>query len=172
MSEVVLKDIGLIKNRILPLLLNSNDVMEIILGKGYTNEQVWGNDDNDEDYGIVYRQVFPYLYIDDTQTEVLSYLCYEVDVPRIPTGTIKEMKIIVWAYCHKDCMKYSKKGFLGTRADILADAVERVLCDSNKFRIGKLHLDSVTYLNSVNKEYYGRQLIFTVPDFKAKQVRP
>lgn len=172
MSEVVLKDIGLIKNRILPLLLNSNDVMEIILGKGYTNEQVWGNDDNDEDYGIVYRQVFPYLYIDDTQTEVLSYLCYEVDVPRIPTGTIKEMKIIVWAYCHKDCMKYSKKGFLGTRADILADAVERVLCDSNKFGIGKLHLDSVTYLNSVNKEYYGRQLIFTVPDFKAKQVRP
>lgn len=172
MSEVVLKDIGLIKNRILPLLLNSNDVMEIILGKGYTNEQVWGNDDNDEDYGIVYRQVFPYLYIDDTQIEVLSYLCYEVDVPRIPTGTIKEMKIIVWAYCHKDCMKYSKKGFLGTRADILADAVERVLCDSNKFGIGKLHLDSVTYLNSVNKEYYGRQLIFTVPDFKAKQVRP
>lgn len=172
MLEVVLKDIGLIKNRLLPLLLNSNDVMEALLGKGYTNEQVWGSENDDNDYGIVYKQVFPYLYINDIQTEVLSYLCFEVDVPRIPTGTIKEMKIIFWAYCHKDCMKYSKKGYLGTRADVLADAIERELNDSNKFGIGKLHLDSVTYLNSANKSYYGRQLIFTIPDFKSKQVRP
>lgn len=171
MSEVVLKDIGLIKNRLLPLLLNSKDVMDIILGGEYTNEQVWGKDEDEEDYGVVYRQVFPYLYIEDTQTEVLSYICFEVDVPRIPTGTIKEMKIIIWVYCHKNCMKYSKKGFLGTRADILADAVERALYDSDKFGIGKVHLDSVTYLNSANKEYYGRQLIFSVPDFRVKQVR-
>lgn len=172
MSAVVLKDIGLIKNRILPLLLNSADILEALLGSGYTEEQVWGKEGDDDDYGIVYRQIFPYLYIDGAQTEALSYLCYEVDVPQIPTGTIKEMKIIIWAYCHRDCMKYSKKGFLGTRADILADAVERELCDYQKFGIGRLHLDSVTYLNSSNTAYYGRQLIFTIPDFKAKQVKP
>lgn len=165
---IVLKDIGLLKNRILPLILNSDDIMEILLGKGYTQEQVWGNEENDDDYGIVYKQVFPHLYIDDTQTTVLTYLCYEVDVPRIPTGTIKDMKIIVWAYCNKDSMRYSKKGYLGTRADILADAVERALCDSQKLGIGKLHLDSATYLSPSNKQFYGRQLVFTVPDFKAK----
>ena len=168
MPGTVLKDIGLVKNRILPLLLNSDDIMEILLGKGYTQEQVWGADDNDDDYGIVYKQVFPHLYIGDTQTEVLSYLCFEVDVPRIPTETIKDMKIIIWAFCNKSSMRYSKKGYLGTKADILADAVERALSDSQKFGIGKLHLDSATYLSSSNKQFYGRQLIFTVPDFKLK----
>jgi len=168
MSGVVLKDIGLLKNRILPLLLNSNDIMEILLGKGYTQEQVWGNDESHEDYGIVYKQIFPYLYIAETQTEVLSYLCFEVDVPRIPTGTIKDMKIIIWAYCHKKCMRFSMKDYLGTRADILADAAERALNETQKLGIGKLHLDSATYLSSSNKQFYGRQLIFTVPDFKVK----
>lgn len=165
---IVLKDIGLLKNRILTLLLNSDDIMEILLGKGYTQDQVWGNDENDDDYGIVYKQVFPHLYIDETQTKVLSYLCFEVDVPVIPTRTIKDMKIIVWAYCNKDCMRYAKKGYLGTRSDILADAVERALCNSQKLGIGRLRLDSATYLSPSNKQFYGRQLIFTVPDFKTK----
>lgn len=164
----VLKDIGLIKNRLLTYLLNSDDVMEILLGKDHTQEQVWGAEENDDDLGIVYKQVFPYLYIDETQTEVLSYLCFEVDIPLVPTGTIKDMKIIIWAYCHKGCMRYSKKDYLGTKADILADAVERSLGNSQKLGIGKPHLDSVTYLNSTNKMYYGRQLVFTVPDFKVK----
>ena len=78
------------------------------------------------------------------------------------------MKIIIWAFCNKSSMRYSKKGYLGTKADILADAVERALSDSQKFGIGKLHLDSATYLSSSNKQFYGRQLIFTVPDFKLK----
>lgn len=170
MTETVLKDIGLMKNRILPLLLSSTDIMEILLGKGYTQEQVWGADNNDNDYGIVYKQIFPYLYIDDTQTEVLSYLCFEIDIPRIPTATIKEMKLIIWVYCHKGCMNYSHKTFLGTRADILADAIERELGNSQKFGIGKMHLESATNLTSSNKHYYGRQLVFTVPDFKTKKV--
>lgn len=171
MPRTILKDIGLVKNCILPLLLNSNDVMEILLGKGYTEEQVWGNEENEEDYGIVYKQVFPYLYIDETQTKVLSYLCFEVDVPRIPTDTIKDTRIIIWAYSHKDGMRYSKKGYLGTKADILADAVERVIGDSQKFGIGRLHLESATYLRSPSKMYYGRQLIFSISDFRIKQVR-
>lgn len=168
MSTTVLKDIGLLKNRLIPLFLNSNDIMEILLGEGYTQEQVWGTDGNDEDLGIVYKQIFPHLYIDETQTNVLSYLCFEVDIPKVPTSTIKNMKIIIWAYCHKSSMRYSKKGYLGTKADILADAVERALSDSQKLGIGKLQLDSATYLSTTNTQYYGRQLIFTVPDFKVK----
>lgn len=116
---------------------------------------------------LVYTQVFPYLYVDDTQTEVLPYICLEVDIPRIPTHTIKDMKIIIWAYCHKECMKYSLQGYLGTRADILADIIERLLSGSDDFGIGHLHLESATYIIPQNK-YYGKQLIFTIPDFKVK----
>ena len=140
--------------------------MEILLGNGYTEEQVWGS--NDDDYGIIYKQIFPYLYINDTQTKALPYICFEVDIPRVPTSTIKDIKIIIWAYSHKDCMRYSQKTYLGTRVDILSDAIERVLRNSTNLGIGKVELDSATVMSSSNKNYYGRQLIFTIPDFKFK----
>lgn len=159
MDEVVLKDIGLYKNRLVSAILNSNNIIQLLLNKDtYSDEEV---DD------LMYTQIFPYLYVDGTQIEVLSYLCLEVNVPRIPTTTIKDIQIIIWAYCHKDCMKYSKKGFLGTRVDILADMVERELRDSDRFGIGKLRLTSVSHFFPNNK-YYGREMRFTIPDFKVK----
>lgn len=159
MDEVVLKDIGVYKNRLVSAILNSNNIIQLLLNKDtYSDEEV---DD------LMYTQIFPYLYVDGTQIEVLSYLCLEVNVPRIPTTTIKDIQIIIWAYCHKDCMKYSKKGFLGTRTDILADMVERELRDSDRFGIGKLRLTSVSHFFPNNK-YYGREMRFTIPDFKVK----
>lgn len=159
MDEVVLKDIGVYKNRLVSAILNSNNIIQLLLNKDtYSDEEV---DD------LMYTQIFPYLYVDGTQIEVLSYICLEVNVPRIPTNTIKDIQIIVLAYCHKDCMKYTKKGYLGTRADILADMVERELRDSDRFGIGKLRLTSVSHFFPNNK-YYGREMRFTIPDFKVK----
>lgn len=165
-NKTILRDIGLIKNYILTPILASNDVMEIMLGTGYTEEQVYGKEDGTG--GIVYHQIFPYLYIDDTLTQAAHYLCFEVDIPKFPTAVMKDMKITIWAYCRMDCMKYSKEGYCGTNADILADAVERVLRSSAPFGIGQIQLESVTCLNSENNNYYGRQLVFTFPDFKVK----
>ena len=62
-------------------------------------------------------------------------------------------------------MKYSKKGYIGTKSDILADMIERQLRDSDKFGIGKLQLQSVTHFFP-SKDYYGRQMIFYTPDFR------
>ena len=160
MSEgSILKDMGSYKNTLLSSFVESEEICELLFDKKpYTEQDV----DN-----LVYTQIFPYLYIDETQDEVLSYLCVEVSVPRIPTGTIKDMKLIVWAYCHKKSMQYSKNGYSGTKSDILADMVERVLRDSNKFGIGKLQLISCNHF-SPNSKYYGRELIYNIPDFKVK----
>lgn len=158
--ETVIRDIGSYKNHLITLLQNSQEICELLLGDNYSDEDV----DN-----MVYDQLYPYLYVDETQTEVKSYLCFEVDIPRIATATIKDMKIIIWAYCHKACMKYAVKGYLGTRVDILADMVERVFHDSRDFGIGKLRLESVTYFFP-NSKYYGRQMIYTIPDFAVKDL--
>ena len=156
-STSILKDMGSYKNTILSIFINSSEICELLFNKKlYTDEDV-------ED--LVYTQIFPYLYIDETQTEVLTYLCFEVDIPRVPTGTIKDMKLIVWAYCHKDTMKYSKRGYSGTKVDILADMVESQLRESDKFGIGKLQLLSCNYF-SPNNKYYGKQLVYNMPDFK------
>lgn len=159
MSEgSVLKDIGSYKNKLLSAFIASKDICDLMMFgiDSYTEEDI---------ENLIYTQIYPYLYTDDTQDDVLPYLCIEIDVPRIPTRTIKDMKLIVWAYAHKKCMKYSKKGYIGTRVDILADMVERQLRDSDKFGIGKLQLESVTYFFP-SKIHYGKQLIFTIPDFK------
>lgn len=121
----------------------------------------------DEVDNLIYTQIFPYLYIDGTQTKVLSYLCFEVDIPRIPSATVKNKKLTILVYCHKNGMRYSKKGYLGTKVDTLADMVECELRDSDKLGIGKLHLESVNHVFP-NNDYYGREMIFTIPDFKIK----
>jgi hypothetical protein len=155
----VLKDIGSCKQKILTAVVNDEDICGLLL-----NKKSYTEDDVD---GLIYTQIFPYLYTDETQTETLTYLCFEVDVPRFSSGTIKDIKMIVLAYCHKDIMKYSKKGYYGTRVDILADMVERKLRDSYDFGIGKPELVSVTNFFPNNK-YYGRQLVYNVPEFKVK----
>lgn len=160
MNESVLKDIGIYKNRLISLLLESPDILELMLGKEYTEIDV---------ENIVYKQIFPYLYVDDTQTSVKTFLCFDVGVARVPTATIKDIKIIMRIYCHKDCMRYSKNGYLGTRADILSDMIERQLGDSYRFGVGRLQLESVLPIY-LEKTYYGKEIIYTTPDFKTKKV--
>lgn len=160
-EQSLLHDIGLYKNRLINVFLNNSDICQLLLDEdNITSDSV----DN-----LVYSQVFPYLFVDNTQTQKLTYLCIEIDVPKVPTRTIKDLKLTIWAYCHKDCMKYSQKGFLGTRVDILSDMIERTLQDSNLFGIGKLHLDYVTRMFP-QSSYYGREMVFSIPDFKYKEV--
>jgi hypothetical protein len=159
----VLYDIGSCKQELFSSFINDPEICELLF-----NKKPYTDDDREK---LFYSQIFPYLYVGDeenqTQTETLTYLCYEVNVPKFPTSTVKDMKIIVWAYCHKDIMKYSKKGYYGTRADILADMVERKLRDSYDLGIGKPELVSVEHFFPNNK-YYGRVLVYNVPEFKVK----
>ena len=153
---MTLKDIGVYKNRLLTTIMSSEDVCELILGKGY--------DKTDVDEQLVYKHIFPYLYVDETQTEVKTYICMEVSVPRTHDFTYKDMNVDIWCYCHKDIMKYSKKGFLGTRADILSDMVDRLLNSSNNYGIGRLKLQSCIPIN-ISKTHYGRHLTYSCAEF-------
>lgn len=155
---MTLKDIGTYKTKLMSTIITSDDICELMLGKGYNQDTV------DDD--LIYSSVFPYLYANDTQVETKSFICMEVDVPRIANFSIKDMKIIIWCYCHKDkdYMRYSKKGYLGTRADILTDMLDRKLQSSRDFGIGRLQLDSVSFIPMGNK-YYGKQLIYSCSEF-------
>lgn len=141
-------------------LSQSQDICSLLLNKKDFTEEDTDN--------LIYTQIFPYLYVDDAQIEQKSYVCIEVDVPEIRTDAIKYMRITIWAYCYKDIMKYTKKGYVGTRADILADMVERTLRKyCNNLGIGNLQLTSVAWIKPQSK-YYGKQLIFSASDFKYK----
>ncbi len=78
------------------------------------------------------------------------------------------MQIVFWVCAHKKCMQYHTKDYIGTRIDILSDAVERALHDSKEFGIGKLNLTSVGYVFP-NSNYCVRELVFDVSDFRVKE---
>lgn len=162
---MILKDIGTYKDNVLNAFISSPQIGQLMLGDKYNAENAIDT--------LPYEHIFPFLYIEGTQDCTKSYLCFDVDIPIIPNVNIKNMRITIWVYCHKEIMKYSKKGYRGTRADILADMVERELGDDGRcmsFGIGKLRLESVTTLKSVNSNFYGKELIYTCPDFVRKQV--
>lgn len=161
MAETILQDIGLYKNAMLTTLLSSPDICECLLDKDDVTEE--------ECDGLLYSQVFPYLYIDETQYAAKAYICVEVDGAAFPTRMVKDMKVIVWVVCSKKWIPYSRKGYVGTRVDVLSDMIERLVRNSNEYGIGKLYLESVTYLANVNSKYYARQMVFTMPDFKLKR---
>lgn len=87
------KDIGKYKNTLVATIISSKDICETITGSNYEQECI--------DEKLLYRNIFPYLYVDDTQTNQESYICVEVDIPRTMNFTYKDMRIIIWCYCHK-----------------------------------------------------------------------
>jgi len=153
----ILRDMGSYKSNLITAFLNSEDICELLFDKQpYTMDDV---------QNLPYSQIFPYLYVDDAQTDATSYICVDADMPKAPTNAIKDMKVCIWAYCRKQNMKYAKDGYVGTRADILADMIERQLRESDKFGIGKLQLTSVEHFFP-NDKCYGKLMTYTMPAFK------
>lgn len=156
-------DVGKCKELIIEMVLNNNDICELL-----TDHCMDELTDEDID-NLINTQVFPYLYTDETQTDELTYLCFEINpVPEYNSHTVKDMVITVWAYCHKRIMSYFQKGYSGTRVDILIDMFERTMRDTYDLGIGKLEYNNTQQIFPNNK-YYGRAVTFTVPDFKIKK---
>lgn len=164
MAESTFKLIGEYKDNFIKAIKNNNDILESMLGTGYTEDDV---------NGITYSQLFPYLYVDETQQDAKSYICIEID-PAGKTRTMQQPTIYIWVYCHKSIMKYYKDGYRGTRVDILVDMVDRTirnLMETNprSLGIGELSFEKAPYFFPATN-YYGRQLIYTTSDFKLKKV--
>ena len=64
---------------------------------------------------------------------------------------------------------YNLLTFGMNRADVLTDIIERLLRDSDDLGIGKPSLDDISY-TVPQSSYYGRQLKYSIPDFKIKEV--
>ena len=158
MAESMLKDIGIYKDIIISNLI-SDDILELLLGKNYTEKQA---------ANVVYSQIFPFLYTEDVQTETKSYIGIDI-VPEESTRKVKNMTLVIWAYCHKDIMRYSKTGYRGNRADILSDMIDRKIRNLDNLGIGLLEFKKAPYFMPQTK-FYGRQITYSIPDFKVKEV--
>lgn len=162
MAQSVARDLAYIKATVISRLLKSDEFVKVMLRKEDFTDT--------ERYDMEYKQIFDYPYVDGTQEEVMSFVCVET-VCRGTNRTVKSMDLYIWIFVHRNCMKMDKTctSYGGNRADVLTDIIERLLRDSDDLGIGKPSLDNIGY-TVPQSSYFGRQLKYSIPDFKIKEV--
>lgn len=152
---------GKFKAEISGALYKNEDIRELLLGDT-------GDMNVAQIRSAFKEQVKSHLFIDDTITDAKSFIFYDVCFPYMRAQT-KTCRVIMYVMCHRDILEtYSKEGYYGDRADILAQMVEDTLINdeqiANSFGIGQLSLDSVDIYNSLR--FYGCIMTFSVPSFR------
>lgn len=110
---------------------------------------------------LMYKQVFPYDWIDGTTTQETSFLCYDVDVPGIINPAAKHVTIWVWVICHKNVMQTSQ----GVRRDRIAARVDELVNGSSAISgLGEIELVSVQR-RRVLDDFYCRELQYKAKDY-------
>lgn len=158
--KLTIKELGLYKTRIANALLKSDNIKDLMFGDTSNLSQ--------KDFLFEFKDhVNSHFFIDDTIKDTSTYIFFDVSLPRL-RPQVKTIQVYVWAICHRDILEnYTKEGYYGNRADILAEMIEETLLDEDivkEFGIGDLELDSVDIYNSTT--FYGRILAFSVNNFR------
>lgn len=161
-----LSELGAYKHKVAAIFANDPDIIDVLLGPvdddADTDEMLLGDDPNS--CGHIYE----FEYTPDINETTDSYLCMETVIAKAPTDTAYRVYLYVFAYCHKKIMQnYKKEWRVGTRADIMAENVDRLLNGNKDFGIGRLRLVSNDVYKPVNN-YYGRCLVYEAVDFNRK----
>lgn len=164
-----LEELGEYKHKVAGLLAQDPNIIEVMLGNvdddADTDEMLLGDDPNS--CGHIYE--FEYTpEINETQD---TYLCMETVVAQSATDATYRIYLYIFPYCHKKIMQtYKKEGMVGTRADVLAVYVDRLLNGNRDFGIGRVRLIENNVYKPVNN-YYGRSICYEVVDFNRKMGR-
>lgn len=118
----------------------------------------------EESESLVYKNIFPFYYIPETQTEAKSYVVLKVDFPRRIDKMYKNVRVYILIFCHQDIMQVQNAN--GTRIDLMSEVVESLFNTRDDFGFGEMVLSSDCEVN-INNTYRGREMIFTVEDFNS-----
>lgn len=159
--KITIADIGIFKEKIHTALYKSDDIKELLLGdlSGKTQQEI---------RSLFKEHVKSHLFIDDTIEETGSYIFYDISLPFVHPET-KLCQVNMYAIVHRDILEdYTKEGYHGNRADILAQMIEDCLLNDKEtslsFGIGPMIIYSVYPYNS--RRFYGVQLVLEVPNFR------
>jgi len=160
-KERSIADIGIFKEKIHTALYKNNDIKEVLLGDltGKSNSEIMKEFKD---------HVKSHLFIDDTIEETASFIFYDIALPFVHPQ-IKTCQITMYIITHRDILEnYSKEGYHGNRADILAQMVEDTLLNDEEvtrsFGIGPMEIYSLYPYNS--RRFYGVQVVIEVPNFR------
>lgn len=97
---------------------------------------------------LLYKNIFPYLRIPDTQKEASSYITMSVDMPKVSTKNyfFKDMMITINVIVNERIMEMPKS-FSATRVDYLAALINQVFNQNKNY--GNVPLEYVSDVESI-----------------------
>lgn len=161
-----LQELGEYKHKLASLFAKDPDILSVMLGNisedTDTDELLFGKDNDSPGH------IYEFEYVPDINETTDSFLCMETVVARAPTDTAYRVYLYVFPFCHKKIMQTCKvPGLPGTKADIMAVYVDRILNGNRDFGIGRVRLISnEVYKPTLN--YYGRCITYEIVDFNRK----
>lgn len=152
-----LEEIPEYKLDLLQEFLKNEDIIKYI---GNTSDNIYDPVD------LIGINVFPFPYVPDTETEVKTYICMDIYVPRVKDMLFKDVQIVVNIFSHKSMGTYKGK----SRVDLINIEVDKILNGNFDFGIDKVNLVSVLpYIP--NSKFAGKQIIYNVPNFNQRRCR-
>lgn len=129
--------------------------------------------ESDEADSVFDKYLFDYGYVDGTAEEASAYICVEAEVTKNISSTMKDMRLFVTIYCHKDFMHIDAtkfKGLSGNRRENLTRFVDNLLNGSDIFGVGELTLLSARVVPAP-VGFAAREMTYRVPDFREKRMK-
>lgn len=180
--------IGRYKDKIISLLLNSDDVITLINPE--TDERFEVEDVLLGDTFEIYNKkgelerinlqghIFNYLFVPGTTTEEKVFICIEALIDSVDNTYFNNFSMFIHVYSPKRLVRldrYStptslemkKLGFSGNRVDMLCDAIDRLLNGNETFGIGEVTPSNTNplTLSLPNDKFYGKCLKYKVKNF-------
>lgn len=150
------------KKKLISSIVNSPELISLIDNQYIVDDECENADD------LIYKQIFPYYYIPETQTKALAYILMRVNCYGIPNSIYKKADVYIYVVSHQDIM-YVKNGG-GTRIDLMGEVVEKLFNGRDDFGFGEMELIS-NLEDNINNTHRCRILQFSVEDFNTNACR-
>ncbi len=113
---------------------------------------------------LVYKQLFPYYYIPETQHKSLSYVLMKVNGLGNRGKIYTQVEVYICVVSDQTIMEVEGSG--GTRIDLMGEVIEELFNGRDDFGFGEMELKSNIETN-INTTHRCRELRFIVEDFNA-----
>lgn len=139
-----------------------NKLMEDLL----TNETIVNLIDEDARFedakSLAYNNVFPYEFVPETVQDGKTFICFDVDIQRVPNKTFLYPTLFVWVFTHKSLLRLPNGG--GVRTDRLCHEICKQINGSREYGLGELNLYSVKRFAPMT-DFQGKVITFEMKEF-------
>ena len=117
---------------------------------------------------MIYKRIYPYGRIPDTELETKTYITVMVNVPSLPKNNdvVRDVTVTLRVLSHESLMQVP--GQNGTRIDLLSARVDKLLNESYDFGIGPIFL---VYNNEfvLDNTHFYRELKFQTMSLNSRR---